>query len=342
MNDILRGEVTARRLVHGKLRISFILMSQEKVTEEFGLMVIQDTPTGPDKVKLNFFHALPQGEYDAYRAAASSLQNSSNGNLLVYAKQSLANLESVCAQVQKFMRTVSIPLIQLSAESWRTSITCCVLTFCSALNLHQEQSLADAKRHHGPGAAEVVEVKQFFSQAYDSSFAYRLMYRLRNVLVHHSLRCVGLFLSAKETSPSGLIVNQYEMRVPLLREIFLGAKQNVSAATRQELQDMSADPDILMLCREAMLGLERVDKKIRMLVNPGLLDDAAAVHRLNGLFEDIPGGRALAQLRYGPDGTPKQIPHSLLTPDLFEYAAQLLTGDPATSAQAKQARSTGG
>jgi hypothetical protein len=119
------------------------------------------------------------------------------------------------------------------------------------------------------------------------------------------------------------------MAIPLLREVFLGAKKNVSATMRNELQGMSKDPDLLMLCSEAMSELERVDKKIRLLVNPGLLDDAAAVCRLNDLFGDISGGRALAQLRYSPDRIPKKIPLSLLRPELFEYAAQLLSGSSA-------------
>lgn len=190
--------------------------------------------------------------------------------------------------------------------------------------------MADAERYHGSGAAEVAEVDRIFSEAYDSSFAYRLLYRLRNVLVHHSLRCVGLFLSAKETSQTGLIVNQYELRVPLLREIFLGAKKGVSATMRKELRDVSEDPDLLTLCREAISELERIDKRIRLLVNPGLLEDATAVRRLNSLFANMPGGRALAELRYRPDMTPTQIPHSLLRPELFEYAEQLLTEDSTT------------
>lgn len=72
-------------------------MSQEPAAREFGLMVIQDSPTGRSKATFNFFHALPQDEYDVYQTAASSLQASLNGNLLVYAIQSLANLESACA-----------------------------------------------------------------------------------------------------------------------------------------------------------------------------------------------------------------------------------------------------
>jgi hypothetical protein len=133
-------------------------MSLENAAEEFGLMVIQDPSPGRGKATFNFFRMLPQAEYDTYQAATSSLQNYLNGNLLVYARQSIENLENACRQVQKFIRTAPIPLIQLSAESWRASITCCVLTFCSALHLH-EQSLADAARYHGPGAAKAAEVR---------------------------------------------------------------------------------------------------------------------------------------------------------------------------------------
>lgn len=104
-------------------------------------------------------------------------------------------------------------------------MACCALTFCSALHLHQEQSKTQARRHHEEESAEFAAVIKAFSVAYDNYISYRLLYRLRNELVHHSLRGIGLKLSAREKSASGLIVNQYDVRVLLNRQEFLRASQ---------------------------------------------------------------------------------------------------------------------
>jgi hypothetical protein len=292
--------------------------------EHCGLMVIADDPTGQAKARFEIFHELQPEEYRAYLKACGRLQSAIDGSLITYVRQSLANLESIAEQIRHFMQTQpGLAALQASVDNWFANVVCYVLTFCSALHLYQEQSEGEVTRNYGDASDELVRMRNIFSDAYDNSFAYRLIYRLRNVLVHHSLQSVGLTLAtAEDRTPAGLIVHRHTVRVPLKREIFLRAKRAVSAQIRQQLEEMAEDPNLLVLCPEALRAVEDVHRKIFRLVHADLLENARLVRELDVLFDDTPGVRALGRIPAW-SGMPMQLPHTVLRAELFEYAKEI-------------------
>lgn len=300
--------------------------SSETPQAQFGLMLITDNPGGPAKVNFNIFHPLTPDQYSGYLQALGRIQKSANGGLLVYVQQSLANLESAVSQMRDLVPKIKMPAQSASANSWFINIACLILTFCSALHLYQEQTLEEVKRAYGSPSTELNSASEIFSHAYDTSFAYRLLYRLRNVLVHHSLGSVGFEVSSKEDlSKAGLIIHRHTVRAPLKREIFLAAKKGVNATMRREIENLEGDPDLVLTCSEAMTALRQVHDEISLIIRPSLHEDALLISELDTLYEGHQGARALAKFDQWPPTKPMQMPISQVPPELFEYAKKILT-----------------
>jgi hypothetical protein len=291
----------------------------------FGLMVITGSPAKPTKADFDIFHQLAPEQYSEYLKALGHIQNSANGGLLVYVQQSQINLESAIDQMRELVPKLKMPVQSASANSWFINIACLVLTFCSALHLYQEQTLEEVRRTFGRSSPELKRVAEIFSHAYDTSFEYRLLYRLRNVLVHHSLGSVGFEISSKEDrSPSGLIIHKHTVRAPLKREIFLAAKKGASATLRHEVESLDGDPDLVGICADAMTALGRIHDEISLLVRPSLREDALLIRDLDTLFDGHPGARALAKFDEWPPRYPMQVPISYIPSEIFEHAQTLI------------------
>jgi len=290
--------------------------------EYHGLMVVSEDASGQTKAIFNVFHTLAEDEYNNYSRAILKLRAAIEGSLRVYVVESLRGLTNLAQQVETAVRTMSAPRAYAHGRGWHTTLTCAVLTFSSALHLYQEQSEATVRKTYGADAPELRQTKDAFSAAYDGSLAYRLIYRLRNILVHSSLECVGLKISAGElTTPAGLVVREYAVRMPLLRNKLLETRQGVSAKIRCELESMPEDPDLLVLCPDAAAALESVHKSIFTMTHPDLIESARVVRQLDGLFGDKIGDRALVTVPADIGNTnPFSLPHILIPPQLFEYA----------------------
>jgi hypothetical protein len=293
--------------------------------EQFALLLVTQNPGSRPQAKFTIFHELTPEQYAGYLKALGRIQSAANGGLLVYVEQSQANLENTVSQIRELISKLQPAVASASANAWFVNVACLILTFSSALHLHQEQTLGEVKRAYGDNSRELASAEKSFSGAYDSSFAYRLFYRLRNVLVHHSLGSVGFEISSKEDrSPSGLIINKHIVRAPLKREVFLSAKQGVNATMRHEIESLEADPDLVGLASEAMVALRSVHDNISLLIRPTLYEDARLVCELNALFGDQPGERGLVKLDGWPPSNPMQVPISPLRPELFHYAREIV------------------
>ncbi|WP_405142251.1 hypothetical protein OG589_33855 [Sphaerisporangium sp. NBC_01403] len=251
-----------------------------------------------------------------------------NRGLEIYAQESLVQFESRLASIENLMKEVYLGVTRANAEYWQRSVICSALTFAASLHIHQERSMAQAKRLHGAESDEWLRLKRLFNREYDSYAGYRLTYRLRNVMIHHSVECVGLHLSAQEERSSGGIVlaDRYSATARLVREQCVATdKKYLSAAIRKELVAMDDDPDLLPLFRDALASIHRISRDGFGILNPDLDADLARLCDLDLLFGDRIEGRALARMVL-LDATPPRrlsMPHTVLNPEIFLYAKEV-------------------
>lgn len=288
-------------------------------------------PGGPDvKVKFQFLDPITESEYQSVNDAENEIKAYLGENLSSYVRNSLEQFLGVGRQIRRLIAANSIPAIAASVESWRRTVVCGALTFCSALHLFYEQTINRLRKLYGKESAEVKRAKELFSVAYDASLAYRLTYRLRNVLVHHSLNSVSIELSSDEqTSPSGLILHRHTVRFPLLREEFLKTKAGVSAELREEIRSLPGDPDLLDLFPEAFQSLMGVQNQLLDLMAPNLERSIRIIVWFDRLFGNRVGQRAIGEL---PDVVVPGflLAHRVINEEVLAFARAAADSDNAT------------
>ncbi len=288
----------------------------------YGLMVIRPGSSKRAAAEFSVFRSLEKDEYHRFQQAVGRVSQYMRGSLQVYAETALAQFDANVEQIRKFLGSrLGTPVITQNAASWQVSIQCNALTFASSLHLYQEQVEDEAVRLYGKGSDKHKAVGDLISATYDASFDYRLTYRLRNVMVHHSLASVALELSsAEDTTPAGLLLHRHTVKVPLRRDVFLRAKKGVSRSILDSLEALEENPNLSGVFDRAMRALRALHSELAALANPHLADDLAAINELDAMFGDEQGDRALASLPGAiPDG-PWRMPHTPVRKDVFDLA----------------------
>lgn len=284
-------------------------------------------------VVFHMFKDLSESEFQQYEKAVRALRHAMEGDLTVYVLDALQSLQELVQQIRRLVEHNSAAAVVASSKEWRTSLTCAVLTYCAAFHLFQEQTEAAVTRSFGAQTTEVARIKAMFSEVYDRCLEYRVMYRLRNVLVHYSLGAVGCeFKQSEETSPQGLILHTSTVRVTLNRARFLSSKRGVSSEMRTALLALPADPDLLRYAVVAVGALMEMHRKAFDLIHPELGSTAQTVRELARRYPDEQGTPGLASFPYRQKGYPTSFSHTLIEPDVFDYAKQLATTEVALPA----------
>lgn len=296
----------------------------------YGLMLIQPDPDPQVKVRFNMFHSISADEHRAFLKAVNHTQNALNGDLTLYVLHALNEMHDLASQMRRLIEDNKVTAVMDSARQLNTAAVCSVLTFCAALHLFKEQTESGVVRHFGDGSDEHRDLQRLFSGAYDGELGYRLLYRLRNVLVHHSLGAVSVRFSQREdTRPSGVIIHSTTVRFALDRAVFLRAKKGVSATIEHELNNLSEDPDVLELADAATSALLAVHAQAFGLIYPTLGADTAKIRELDRLFPPAEqGDRALAAIPAFV-GAPTSLPHRPIPKAVFDFAAAYVVEDGA-------------
>jgi hypothetical protein len=288
---------------------------------QYGLLAIRaGDPNQGTAVTFDVFRMFHHSTYKRYEDAYSRVADARDGDLSVYAVSALNQIDGMVRQIETLVTTSSVPAVTASAGEWSRTVAGAVLTLCSSVHLFQEQTEAAVARHFGSDSAEHVRIQERFAAAYDSSFEYRLMYRLRNVLVHHSMKSVGLRFKARlEQDPDGTERKVAHIELPLVRRTFLGTRKGVSAAIRREPEGLDSEPDVRDLGASAIAAIHALRQDSMDLVHPRLGPDCEVLIELSQQFPPwSEADRALVQVTV-ENGVP-QFPHVSLRREVLDYA----------------------
>jgi len=156
-------------------------------------------------------------------------------------------------------------------ETSKTRLVNKALVFSVALKMYEEHITSVVTRRWGKGAEEIEACKRAFSAVFDRSLAYRVVYALRNALVHSVVDVVTANYTVRLTNPSDPDSGvTSEVVVGVSREKF--AATDVRAATRREVSELSSDPDLLQLSRDALMEVESLNVELEPVVHPDVED----------------------------------------------------------------------
>ncbi|MEX8033201.1 hypothetical protein AB6V29_09250 [Microbacterium sp. 20-116] len=149
------------------------------------------------------------------------------------------------------------------------------LNFSVAVRLYEEHVMSEVHRRWGKGSTQTDAVRQLFAQTFDRSFGYRVLYALRNPLVHSSEQIIGCTWLAQLDDPQDNTSTETNVQVALHVEREAFARSDARAATRHEVAQLLKNPDFLALADDALVHIEELNQALEPFLYPDI-DDAVA------------------------------------------------------------------
>lgn len=158
-----------------------------------------------------------------------------------------------------------------------------ILNFSTALKLYHEHVTAQVNRN---GDEELkARVAAAFSELYDRSFEYRLVYSMRNAFQHGVRGLVSLKMTARLADGSDT-ERESEAHAYLSKDAFAASRAN--AAVRQHVHKMDDDIDLFELSEEAFAEVQMLHSRLAPLLHPGA---SAAAQLLIQYIKELGGER---------------------------------------------------
>lgn len=158
-----------------------------------------------------------------------------------------------------------------------------ILNYSTALRLYHEYVTAQANRAGDDHLT--TRVAAAFSELYDRSFGYRLIYSMRNAFQHGARGLVSLQMTVRLVGGSDT-EREAEAHAFLEKDTFAAGRSN--AAVRQQVREMNDDIDLFDLGGEAFAEVQMLHSRLAALLHPGA---PAAAHLLIEYIEELDGER---------------------------------------------------
>jgi hypothetical protein len=280
-----------------------------------GAIIFEADPNSETTPRTNWVHDLSESDFNRYLDALDALSKIHVTNLFSTVRQSTLEFMAVVGEAYKALYENKISTIRPDDFiKWTIRLRTAVLGVCSAIHYHQEQSYAAVKRKFGENSPEHEAVKVAFGEIYDNCFGYRFLYKLRNCMVHYSMRAVDV--GTDSHMHEGQELRWFEINMK--RSVMLKSKKLLNAKLRAELEALDEDPVIIEMQTEAFKELIKTNRRIIKIQYPEIADICATVREFDSLFEGRDGNRGLAISRSGEIRSP-------FTFEFYPIAGQVIT-----------------
>ena len=166
-------------------------------------------------------------------------------------------------------KTVAELLIKLAdinfarqSELWVPDIKYRVLNVSAGLRMYEEYVEAEVGRHWTENSPQWESMKDVFHDLYDGSLSYRIVYYLRNALVHGAGSLTIVKARTWLETDDGPEHAKAEFNLFLSRSAFVKTVK-AKAALRDEVANLASDPDLIGLCEQAYVDVTK--EKARLI-----------------------------------------------------------------------------
>lgn len=185
-----------------------------------------------------------------------------------------------------------------------------LVVFSTALKMYGEYVTAHVNRTNDPALKQ--NVRSAFSELYDRSFGYRLIYAMRNAVQHGVGSLIRFEGRARLVGDSDTEVES-ESHIYLQKDVFGASK--AKAVVRQQVRELDDDLDLIPLCRDAYSGVQELHARLIPMLHQGV---PSAVRLLRQYIDEV--GRESAHFHEYVRGLPAKGVLETLTLDREGFA----------------------
>jgi hypothetical protein len=197
-----------------------------------------------------------------------------------------------------------------------------VLSLGSMLCYHQERTYEEICAKYEKDGPEHQAAKDIFAALYDDYFGYRYLYKLRNVMIHGTIRAVSLSISAyaKKGNPFAYVDLSMD-REELIKS------DKINATLKSELASKPGDPSIIQMAMEIHRAMRNGNRRLLAILHPDLTDVCNTILEFDRLFEGRDGVRGLISQQSPELRAPFTTGFSAWAGDVIMFARSYTTQD---------------
>jgi hypothetical protein len=158
-----------------------------------------------------------------------------------------------------------------------------IINYSTALKLYHEYVTAQVNRTGDDDLK--AQVAAAFSETYDRSFGYRLIYSMRNAFQHGVRGLVSLRMTARLADGSDA-ARESEAYAYVEKDAFAASRAN--AAVRRHVLELARDIDLFKLGEDAFAEVQMLHARLAPLLHPGA---PVAAQLLMQYIEELGGER---------------------------------------------------
>jgi hypothetical protein len=232
---------------------------------------------------------LSESEYEEYKKAAGRLANfSSSQQLYAIVTLNYDDYGNILKQYGRHYAENPRAVNWIIMEKMVLNINRHLLNFLSAVRTFLDHTETKLKKHYGSDSHRYKRFKDACSQAYDTNFSYRFLYRLRNFAQHCGLPLGTLTLHSTETPPhSGHV--QHSLEVKFNRDELLLERDLWGNQLMKEIETLPEQFEITPHVAETMKCLEKINLTVIEDDLQELLQSAEYIQQLVNPIKDMPG-----------------------------------------------------
>lgn len=312
--------------------------ADNSAVQSYGALLFRSDPSRESAAIMERVCTLSEADYDKYNAAYNVMWDVLMANMFAYVRQSALDLMRTALEASEAMRDGKIsPTRPDDVIEWGVRLRSAVLSLCSSIHHHQDQSYISVKRKFGEDSPEHQAMKVAFAEIYDDCFGYRYLYKLRNVMVHYTMLAVKMKGTAQEYQGEPVGVVELHMD----RSALLENKRFVNSQLRTELNELEDDPSIYDMAKQALPNLQDTNRKILAILYPEIDQVCEIVREFDAIFEGRPGMRAIIHQQSPELRPPFNTGFTAWAAPVFEFAySRIQSSTPPTSGRTAGPHST--
>ncbi|GEM35026.1 hypothetical protein NN3_60330 [Nocardia neocaledoniensis NBRC 108232] len=283
----------------------------------YAALLIQPTNRHEGSFSYKIIRELTIAEADEIFSAYRALDEILNVSVFAYVRETLRKflhtIQDDVGDMEGASSTVDEPdLIVKLGLRMRTA----VLALCSSLHFHQEHNYKQVILKFGEGSPQHKKMQKYFNRLFERCPEYRLLYHLRNTMVHYALDVIKINAGSKEVGgeAKGWTDPLVDLKSMLELNTEIGEKYRIQLAA------MPDDPSVVELVTKTMPLLFETDKMVVRIIHPEADKAVKVLSDFDALFADEIGARALSTGKVVNPGSSFQFQYSAFAHNVLEAA----------------------
>jgi hypothetical protein len=294
-NNAALASLQAAKEAADKIQAKEEANEAEAAADPYGAILLHHDPNRDPSLMFEKVCSLTEDEDKRYRDAYERLRRMVDSELLRHISDESDRLCDVLIGVLRELQSQQVSLDNQDAmDERRRKIRSALISFTSALQIHEYQTIRASRQARDTSPAEAV--KELFTELKRTSFEFRWLEALRDALQHGDINAFKWEFSVSVRAEPEVRVN---MDRAFMLE-FTKETRNRPWLKRRELEARDSDPSVLDMIKAIQPLMGPLQEKLDAILYPNAAEDAATVRELIGRF---PGTQGLHALQNGPGFT---------------------------------------